>query len=116
MVLSFQVVGVVHRDDASGIFVSKCPELDICSQGRTEDEAKIALEDALDLYVKHCVRRGILFDILTQRGIGVVEQPQQGDRSGGDAWDLDVRVPMGALVADAHLRGLVGTGPQSWRP
>lgn len=103
MVLRFQVVGVVHRDDASGLFVSKCPELDICSQGRTEDEAKAALEDALDLYVTHCVRRGILFDILKQRGIGVVEQPQQGKRS-GDAWDLDVRVPRRGFRHTARSR------------
>ena len=115
MNLRFQVVGVVERDESVGVFVAKCRELDVCSQGRTEDEAKVALEDALDLYVKHCIKRGILFDILKARGIGVIaEEQQEGPRN--DKWAVDIDVPLGALVADAHNRGTIGAMGGSWRP
>ena len=34
-------------------YVAFCPELDVASQGKTVEEARINLKEALELYLKH---------------------------------------------------------------
>jgi len=41
---------VVHREDRW--FVAQCAEVDVASQGRTEDEALANLKEALELYLE----------------------------------------------------------------
>ena len=46
-------VGYVRRSDTTGLFVSWCPLLDIKSQGVTQEQAKLALEDSIGLFLRH---------------------------------------------------------------
>ena len=123
----------LRRSDATGLFVSWCPLLDLKSQGTTVEQAKASLNDSVRLFVRHCYQRGILEDVL--KGLGLEPEPYDGDTApeGEDA-DGDHRresvsvrsIPMPAegtdpwepwtgevplhLVAAAQLQKLTGAG------
>lgn len=69
----------VKFDDAAGVHVAWCPALDVYSQGESESEAKAAIESAVLMYVKNCVRRGVLESVLKARGFGVSDKPRKSD-------------------------------------
>ena len=71
--IELRLRAAVGFDSDAGVWVSWCPALDIYSQGTYQREAAKALEEALVLYLKHCYRRKILDDILTERGFYDVE-------------------------------------------
>lgn len=54
--------------DVEGLYVSFCPKLDMYSQGRTQEEAKQAIESAIGLWVQTCYERGVLEKALKQAG------------------------------------------------
>lgn len=99
--------------------MSSCPRLKLATQGRTLEEARAAIEDGVLIYLKHCYLRGILDNVLLERGFFAVSQGQggNGDDIGDefvavvppmlDELDWTHTVPM-ELVADAHRRGLLG--------
>ncbi len=41
-------------------YVSKCPELGVASYGRTLDTARVALREAVELYLANAKRLGLL--------------------------------------------------------
>jgi predicted RNase H-like HicB family nuclease len=49
-------------------YVSSCPALDVHSQGRTKDEARQNLIDALVLFLESCFERGTLEEVLRAAG------------------------------------------------
>lgn len=49
-------------------WVTGCPKLDLFSQGKSEDEAKQALEEAISLWVEDCLERGTLERALEEVG------------------------------------------------
>lgn len=49
-------------------FISSCPILDVYSQGRTEEEAKENIIDALSLFFLSCFERGTLDAVLKECG------------------------------------------------
>lgn len=49
-----------HKDEAAEIWVSYNPDLDLYSQGNTEEEALEALKLGIDTHLKLCHERGIL--------------------------------------------------------
>jgi predicted RNase H-like HicB family nuclease len=49
---------VIEPDDESG-FTALCPELDVASQGETEDEAAANLREAVDLLIETAPRSEI---------------------------------------------------------
>ena len=44
-------------------YVSKCPELGVASYGATPDKARMALGEAVELYLANAKRLGILEDV-----------------------------------------------------
>jgi predicted RNase H-like HicB family nuclease len=42
------MTAIIHAED--GGFVALCPQLDVCSQGDTVEEARANLQEALDLF------------------------------------------------------------------
>jgi predicted RNase H-like HicB family nuclease len=66
--LEVSVVGSMRRDDEDAVFVSHIPVLQVYSQGRTPEEARRAIENAVRLYVKTAVDRGLLARILERPG------------------------------------------------
>ena len=118
-------MALFRLSDATGLYLSWCPLLDIKSQGRTEEEAKTSLNDAVRLFVRNCYRRGILDEVLLS--LGLEPGPDDGDGDDDDGREcISVRpiaerdwepwigeVPL-SLVAASKLRGLPGaeTWPQ----
>jgi predicted RNase H-like HicB family nuclease len=57
-------------------WVTGCPKLDLFSQGRSEDEAKKALEEAIVLWVEDCLDGGKLGLALEEAGFNKVHPAQ----------------------------------------
>lgn len=68
MKIEFQLECRVRHDDKTNLFVSSCPSLGLFSQGRTEHEAREAIEDGLGMYLRACLKRGILEEVLQRCG------------------------------------------------
>ena len=49
-------------------WVTGCPKLDLFSQGKTEEEAKRFLKEAIALWVEDCFERGTLEQALQESG------------------------------------------------
>ncbi len=45
-------------------YVSKCPELGVASYGSTPEKARLALEEAVSLYLSNAKKLGLLSDIV----------------------------------------------------
>lgn len=58
-------------------FVSSCPVLDVHSQGKTEEEAKNHLVEAVSLFLASCFERGVLEDVLKKRGFIPLHGPRR---------------------------------------
>jgi hypothetical protein len=56
------------KQNAMDRWVAGCVALDIFSQGKTEDEAKRCLEEAIGLWVEDCLERGTLDQALPGAG------------------------------------------------
>jgi hypothetical protein len=67
--LAVKYRGYVSLSDASGLYVSWCPLLDIKSQGTSAEEARASLNDSVRMFVVHCFRRGILEEVLKNLGL-----------------------------------------------
>lgn len=78
-------------DDAAGVHVAWCPALDVYSQGESENEAKAAIESAVLMYIKNCVRRGVLESVLKERGFSVSDRPRKTET--GDSGEYISVVP-----------------------
>lgn len=71
-ILAGDLTMTVDHDEALGIFVSHCPELDLYSQGETLQEALDALQETVAGWLCLCLRRGIIRDI---QGTKATNQP-----------------------------------------
>ena len=49
--MNYRVSVIIERED--NWFVAFCPELEVASQGKTVEEAKNNLKEAIELYLKH---------------------------------------------------------------
>lgn len=49
-------------------FVAVAPELNVSSFGDTEEEARVSLREAVELFLEECKRMGTLEDVLTEAG------------------------------------------------
>lgn len=57
------------------VFVAHAPELDVSSQGKTVEEAKAHLREAVEAFLEEAQRMGTLTDILEESGY---ERTQEG--------------------------------------
>lgn len=53
----------IHKDEETGIWVSYNPDLDLYSQGNTEEEALEALKLGIDTHLALCHERGICYGL-----------------------------------------------------
>jgi predicted RNase H-like HicB family nuclease len=65
--ISFFLLCTVRRD-TNNRWVTGCPKLDIYSQGKTEEEAKKCLKEAIELWVEDCLERNTLDEALQEVG------------------------------------------------
>jgi hypothetical protein len=66
--VSFSLQGAIREDRQTRSFVSYCQTLDMYSAGRTRIDAKKALTSAVLTYVRLCYERGILGQVLKDKG------------------------------------------------
>lgn len=59
MTLTLLVQPDTTPDGANAGFSSLCPELDVASQGDTEDEARANLKEALELFLENADEREV---------------------------------------------------------
>ena len=58
----------IHAEPDEVGYVSHCPELDVFSQGKTEESAIKNLHEALELFIESCYENGTLLDVLRESG------------------------------------------------
>lgn len=55
--------------EEGGCTIAWCPALDVMTQGPDSDTAIANLQEAVDLFVESCQRRGVLEKVLEEAGI-----------------------------------------------
>jgi predicted RNase H-like HicB family nuclease len=68
MKIFFQLKGAFRDDATAGGVISYCPALNVFSHGKTKEEAKEALCNALTLFLETCYQRDTLWNILRKAG------------------------------------------------
>jgi predicted RNase H-like HicB family nuclease len=63
------------RRDTDSRWITGCPALDIYSQGRTAEEAKRCLKEAIELWVEDCLERDALNEALQEVGFQAAARP-----------------------------------------
>jgi len=58
---SYHLTAVIWKEGAR--YVSKCPELGVASYGSTPEKARLALREAVELYLANAKRLGLLADV-----------------------------------------------------
>lgn len=66
--------GVITHDSVSDCYLSECPQLGVASAGNTIEDAKVALRDAVDGFLKVCADRGTLEKVLRDRGVDIYHE------------------------------------------
>ena len=64
-----QIETKVWHDPETGSYVSHCDPLDVCSQGDTEKEAMVNLNEAVQIFLSTCYELGTLNDVLKECGL-----------------------------------------------
>lgn len=64
----------IKRDEAARVIVSRCPALDVYSQGRNKEEAKDALLSAVRLFIAASYDQGTLEHTLKSQGFTAAQQ------------------------------------------
>lgn len=63
---------MIQEDDCLVVY---CPALDLSSYGQTEDEAKNAFEEALEIFIEETERKGTLEKVLLDLGWTLRQKP-----------------------------------------
>jgi predicted RNase H-like HicB family nuclease len=76
-------------------YVASCPVLDVATQGETEEVAKKNIVEALTMFMRSCVERGTIVEVLSQCGFKFsMEQDQEVEPSIGQEY---VNIPLHLL-------------------
>ena len=67
--LLIQIEKKVWHDPETGLYVSHCYPLDVCSQGDTEEEAANNLNEAVQIFLSTCYEMGTLNAVLKECGL-----------------------------------------------
>lgn len=101
----------LRKSEATGLFVASCPTLQIKSQGTTQEQAKASIDDAVRLFVVHCLRRGILEEVLKNRGFAPVDSAFGGEDRSVDDDVISVSEPL--LEWDSEMPVSFHTTPKA---
>lgn len=107
------------RKETKRRWVAVCPMLGVASQGSTEEDAKIHIREAVELWFESCIERGVLDQALREsnfRALPAGQVPPEGsdhilvetthdDDIRGDDFSINVTIP--AYQASAFLSAAV---------
>ncbi len=68
VVVQLSAILTKSEEGDDGSYVSYCPVLKICSQGKNITEAKSNIIEAVYLFIESCLERGVLNKSLKKRG------------------------------------------------
>jgi predicted RNase H-like HicB family nuclease len=103
------------------LWVAGCPSLEVFSQGRSEEDAKANLQEAVEMWIDSCLERNTLATALRELGwyrvspgtvpkdreiIGVLKAEEDLPASLGREYPLEVTIP-------AYQAGLFSDVPES---
>jgi predicted RNase H-like HicB family nuclease len=88
IVISFKLPALYRKQD--NWYISKCPILDVYSQGKSKEKAKANLKEAVTLFIESCLERGVLPEVLTASGFKVSHR--KAVKTKGDT--IDVAIPL----------------------
>lgn len=75
--LLIQIEQKVWQDLDTGLYVSHCDPLDVCSQGNTEEEAVKNLNEAIQIFLSSCYEMGTLNEVLMECGLTPSENGEE---------------------------------------
>lgn len=78
--ISLDLLCTVKQDARGSRWVAGCPALDLFSQGRTEEEAKLCLKEATGIWVEDCLERGTLDQALREVSFHSRQEEEQEER------------------------------------
>ena len=81
--LLIQIEKKVWHDPETGLYVSHCNPLDVCSQGHTEEEAATNLNEAIQIFLSTCYEMGTLNDVLKECGLMPLSEHNNEQPHGG---------------------------------
>jgi len=89
------------RRDTEERWIAVCPSIGVASQGKSTDDAKRCLDEAVQLWFESCIERGTLERALQEsnfRPLHIAEAEQEhGDRDGdallGEPFTVHVEIP-----------------------
>ena len=97
MQIAFAVKLPAEVKRKKAVFVSRCPVLDVYSQGETEDKAIKNLKEALSLFLLSCFERETLSKVLKDAGfIPLHEKPKKSVSSAKKYRTINVPLPFSA--------------------
>jgi len=81
--LLIQIQKKVWHDPETGLYVSHCYPLDVCSQGNTEEEAANNLSEAIQIFLSTCYEMGTLNEVLKECGLTPLSEHNEEHMDGG---------------------------------
>jgi predicted RNase H-like HicB family nuclease len=98
----FRLPAVLAQDE--DWVIATCPPLDVASQGRSPDEARANLVDALTAFLLSCLERQTLDTVLRAAGFAPGSPPPAAEEHETDTELLSVPLPfvIHATHPDAH--------------
>jgi len=93
-ILTIQIQLPFDIEKKNDWYISSCDVLDVHSQGKTKDEAKHNLGEALFLFFLSCFERGTIDEVLKDCGF-VFEVKQTSEIKEVKRPHLDVKIPFG---------------------
>ena len=83
-------------------YVSRCPILDVYSQGETQKEALENLVEALRMFIVSCLERGTLNAVLKSYGVTAMKTAKPGRAAKGQNY-VDVTIPFRTSSKACHV-------------
>jgi len=78
--LDIRLLGFVRRETRSR-WIAVCPKLDVVTQGKSADDAKRCLDEAVELWFEDCLERGTLQQALRECGFRIAPRQDAEEAS-----------------------------------
>jgi predicted RNase H-like HicB family nuclease len=96
--VTFHVTLPINIKKEGKHYISWCPVLDVCSQGKTEAAAKKNIAKASQLFLINCYERGNLDKVLKECGFAAAKRPLPRKKQSQE--EIIVRLP---FVIDSQM-------------
>jgi predicted RNase H-like HicB family nuclease len=80
-------------------FVAYCPSLELSSYGDSVEDAKTGFDDAMNIYLEHCLKNGTLVADLVKHGWNVEKNPTKLE----PPLQIKLNIPTGNLISQLNL-------------